>query len=223
MANIEVFSSTEFGNLHVLIVDGKEHFPATQCARILGCKNPHKAVIDHCKGDGLTNREVIDNLGRTQEVKYISEGNLYRLIIRSKLPAAQKFEAWIFDDVLPEIRRKGSYTVPGAESTGDTEAIARLIGEVVSRTIPAVPAAMSAGYAVAPDKPKRSAGPRSILTRLPEESRLELFDMVVGGEHSVERIVAWLHDEHRIDTSTKTIYRFRQGLKKIAQANISLS
>ena len=106
---IQKFHSKEFGSVEIMLIDGKPYFPATECARVLGYKNPHKAVIDHCKGDGLTNREVIDKLGRKQDVKYISEGNLYRLIIRSKLPAAERFECWVFDEVLPTIRKYGAY------------------------------------------------------------------------------------------------------------------
>ena len=106
---IQVFNNREFGELEVLTINGKLYFPATECAKVLGYSNPYKAVIDHCNGDDLTNREVIDRLGRKQEKKYISEGNLYRLIIRSKLPEAVRFEKWVFDEVLPTIRKCGAY------------------------------------------------------------------------------------------------------------------
>lgn len=104
-----VFENHQFGSLEIIIIEGKPFFPATDSARILGYKNPHKAVNDHCKGDGLTNREVIDRLGRPQEKKYISEGNLYRLIIRSQLPEATAFESWVCDQILPNIREHGMY------------------------------------------------------------------------------------------------------------------
>lgn len=94
-----------------MLIDGKEYFPATQCAKILGYSNPQKAIRDHCKEDGCTKRSVIDNLGRTQQMKYINEGNLYRLIVGSKLSAAEEFERWVFDEVLPTIRKTGSYSI----------------------------------------------------------------------------------------------------------------
>ena len=106
---VQQFHNKEFGSVEILLHDNKPYFPAIECAAILGYKNPYKAVIDHCKKDDLTIREVIDNLGRKQEKKYISEGNLYRLIIRSKLPAAERFERWVFDEVLPTIRKYGAY------------------------------------------------------------------------------------------------------------------
>ena len=80
------------------------------CAKVLGYSNPHKAIGDHCRA--LTKREVIDNLGRTQEMNFIPEGDLYRLIARSKLPAAEQFERWVFDEVLPAIRKHGGYLTP---------------------------------------------------------------------------------------------------------------
>jgi len=103
------FYCAEFGSLEILIINDKPFFPATECAKVLGYKNPYKAVADHCKKDDLTIREVIDNLGRKQEKHYISEGNLYRLIVRSKLPAAVRFEKWVFDDLLPVVRKYGIY------------------------------------------------------------------------------------------------------------------
>lgn len=100
-------SNSEFGKLEILMEDGKELFPATECAKILGHVDPGKAVRNHCKG--CVKRTVVDSMGRRQIVNYIPEGDLYRLIIRSRLPAAQKFEKWLFDEVLPELRRTGGY------------------------------------------------------------------------------------------------------------------
>lgn len=101
--NLKIFQNSEFGELRVLTIDGKEYFPATQCAKILGHENPVRAVRKYCKGVTET---VTPTNGGNQSVKYIPEGDLYRLIIRSKLPAAEKFEHWVFDEVLPELRKK---------------------------------------------------------------------------------------------------------------------
>lgn len=107
-----MFNHEKFGGLEVLIIDGKENFPANDVARQLGYSNPSDAVIRHCRKDGVVFHEVIDSLGRTQQKKFISEGNLYRLITNSKLPDAESFEIWVFDEVLPSIRRIGSYAQP---------------------------------------------------------------------------------------------------------------
>lgn len=100
-------SNSEFGKLEILMEDGKELFPAAECAKILGYADPGRAVRTHCQG--CAKRTVMDSMGRRQIVNYIPEGDLYRLIIRSRLPAAQKFEKWLFDEVLPELRRTGGY------------------------------------------------------------------------------------------------------------------
>lgn len=102
-------SNSEFGKLDILIEDGKELFPATDCAKMLGYSNPYGALQKHCPS--LSKREVPhpQNPKKKITVNFIPEGDLYRLIIRSRLPAAQKFEKWLFDEVLPEIRKTGGY------------------------------------------------------------------------------------------------------------------
>lgn len=110
MKNLKIFNSQQFSELKILIdKKEKEWFPVTIVAKVLGYSNPHDAIIRHCKNDGVVKHEVIDDLGRTQEMKFINEGNLYRLIVKSKLPSAEKFERWIFDEVLPSIRKHGMY------------------------------------------------------------------------------------------------------------------
>ncbi len=88
---IQQFHNEEFGSIEILMIDGKPYFPAIECAVVLGYKNPRDAIVKHCNEDGVAKRDVIDRLGRKQEKKYITEGNLYSLIIRSKLPAALRF------------------------------------------------------------------------------------------------------------------------------------
>ena len=109
MQDLQVFQNTQFGNLEILTIEGKEWFPAIKVAEILGYTNPRKAIRDHTKERGVTIRSVIDSLGRNQDKKFIDEGNLYRLITRSKLPQADEFEEWVFEDVLPSIRKHGIY------------------------------------------------------------------------------------------------------------------
>lgn len=113
---LQIFENSEFGELEILIEDGKVLFPATESAVKLGYSNPHKAISDHCRG--VTKREVGVKTGKkadgsyavqSVEKNYIPEGDLYRLIIRSKLPSAEKFETWVFDEILPSIRKHGAY------------------------------------------------------------------------------------------------------------------
>lgn len=114
---LKIFENSEFGKLNVLVIDGKEYFPATECAKILGYTNPRKAVIDHCKG--VTKCDTLTS-GGTQTKSYILEGDLYRLIIKSKLPSAERFEKWVMEEVLPSIRKYGGYLY-GQEQMTDEE------------------------------------------------------------------------------------------------------
>ena len=82
---MQVFENNEFGKIEVVQDGDKFYFPATKCAKILGYKNPEKAVRDHCKG---VNESFTPSAGGTQKTKLIPEGDLYRLIVRSKLESA---------------------------------------------------------------------------------------------------------------------------------------
>lgn len=109
MNELQVFQNSQFGDLEILTIEGKEWFPAIQVAEILGYTNSYDAITRHTKKRGVVKHEVIDKLGRKQNKKFIDEGNLYRLITRSKLPQADEFEEWVFEDVLPSIRKHGIY------------------------------------------------------------------------------------------------------------------
>ncbi|MCQ6289130.1 BRO family protein, partial [Bacillus cereus] len=113
MKQMQTFAHNMFGNLEILIQNGKEYFPAIDVAKTLGYSNPHDAVSKHCKRDGVAFYEVvISEKNQTVEKKFINEPNLYRLIVKSKLPQAEQFEKWVFEEVLPSIRKHGAYMTP---------------------------------------------------------------------------------------------------------------
>ncbi|ANS50877.1 prophage antirepressor [Bacillus thuringiensis] len=113
MTQMQIFSHNMFGNLEVFIQGGKEYFPATDVAKVLGYSDPHKAVKQHTKEDGwVICPVVIPEKNQTVEKKFINEPNLYRLIVKSKLPQAEQFEKWVFEEVLPSIRKHGAYMTP---------------------------------------------------------------------------------------------------------------
>ncbi|MBO0555727.1 transporter [Clostridium botulinum] len=103
---LQIFKHTEFGQVRLLIKNNKEYFSGTDIAKSLGYAIPSKAINTHCKG--VSKMEVPTN-GGIQEMLFITEGDIYRLIVKSKLPSAQKFESWVFDEVLPTIRKTGGY------------------------------------------------------------------------------------------------------------------
>jgi anti-repressor protein len=105
--------------------DGKPLFCAKDVAEALGYKNTNNAISAHCHG--VANRyPITDSLGRNQEAVFIGEGDLYRLIASSKLPAAQEFESWIFDEVVPSIRKHGGYMAGQESMTPEQMALASM-------------------------------------------------------------------------------------------------
>ena len=110
-----IFENEKFGKIEVLFKDDQFYFPAIEIAEILGYKNPRDAVKRHCVNEFpyVVFHDVGINTGlavQTIQKKYINEGNLYRLISKSKLPEAREFERWIFDTVIPSIRKYGYYS-----------------------------------------------------------------------------------------------------------------
>lgn len=116
---VEVFKNEEFGEIRTLIEGDKVLFCASDVAKALGYANPRDSINRHCKADGVVKRDGVSKTTNQHgvtteqitELKFINEGNVYRLIAHSKLPSAEKFERWVFDEVLPTIRKTGSYSI----------------------------------------------------------------------------------------------------------------
>lgn len=109
MNNLQIFNNQNFGEIRAVEESGKIYFCGKDVAKALGYAKPRNAIAQHCREDGALKWGVMDNLGRNQTMTFIDEGNLYRLITHSKLELAQLFESWVFDEVLPTIRRTGHY------------------------------------------------------------------------------------------------------------------
>lgn len=108
---VQLFSHEEFGSIRTVNINGEGWFCGKDVASALGYKDQTNAIKQHCRG--VVNRHPIqDGLGRTQEAVFITEPDVFRLIVSSKLPTAQKFEAWVFEEVLPSVRRHGAYMTP---------------------------------------------------------------------------------------------------------------
>lgn len=106
---IQIFSSPEFGELRTIEEGDKIYFVASDVAKALGYKRPADAVSAHCRY--TVKRSIPHPQGKgTLQVNAIPEGDVYRLAAHSELPSAEKFESWVFDEVLPTIRKTGSYS-----------------------------------------------------------------------------------------------------------------
>ena len=106
------FSTFNFHNSPVRTITdpkGEIWFCGTDVCNILGYVNPRDAISKHCKVGGVAKRDTPTTSGN-QEITFINEPNLYRLIIKSRKPEAERFEAWVFEEILPQIRKTGSYS-----------------------------------------------------------------------------------------------------------------
>lgn len=108
MCNLAVFSSSEFGTVRTLEEAGAVLFCAVDVAKALGYASPRKAIASHCKG--VLKRNSLTP-GGEQELSFIPESDLYRLVFSSKLPTAEKFTDWVTKEVLPSIRKNQQYTL----------------------------------------------------------------------------------------------------------------
>lgn len=105
-SKMEVFQNQEFGSVRTAEEDGKVLFCGSDVAKALGYSRPNEAVSKHCRGTAKRRTPTSSGI---QEMLFIPEGDVYRLIAHSKLPSAQRFESWVFDEVLPSIKRHGAY------------------------------------------------------------------------------------------------------------------
>lgn len=91
--------------------NGEPWFLASDVCAVLGYRNPSKTIGDHCRAGGITKRDTPTSSG-IQAMTFINEGNLYRLIVKSRKPEAEKFEQLVMDEILPTIRKTGRYESP---------------------------------------------------------------------------------------------------------------
>jgi anti-repressor protein len=123
MNELQVFENAQFGQVRIIEENGKPLFCGSDVEKALGYMRPADALAQHCKGS--VKRRLL-TAGGEQDAKFIPEGDVYRLIARSKLPAAERFEKWVFDEVLPSIRKNGGY-IAGQETMTDDELLANAL------------------------------------------------------------------------------------------------
>lgn len=124
--DIQIYNNSQFGDIRIAQADnGEPVFNARDIAAALGYKRTSDAINAHCRGAAIY-RPIIDRLGREQKARFLTEGDVYRLIVSSKLESAQAFEAWLFDEVLPAIRRTGGY-IAAREDESPEEILARAL------------------------------------------------------------------------------------------------
>lgn len=217
MNAMQVFQNSEFGELGVLEIDGKPYFPATASAKMLGYANPRDAIGRHCKIDGVVKHDVVSlttnqhgvTSSQTVAMKFITEGNLYRLITHSKIPEAERFEKWIFDEVLPTIRKTGGY---GNQTAMMEKLVEQLTQVTTSLTqVASVMATTNSGYVLLEEEPHKKKRAIGIIDRLDVDARKEVEAMICSGQYTYTEIAQHLA-ECGIKISTTSVWRYAQSM-----------
>ena len=126
---IKTFNNPEFGEVRTLTINGEPWFVGKDVAERLGYAKPLNALAMHVDEDDSLKQGLIDSVGRTQETIIINESGLYSLILSSKLPNAKTFKRWITSEVIPSIRKHGTYTMKDRkpDPSADKRATAMLL------------------------------------------------------------------------------------------------
>ena len=111
MNELRIFENPEFGEVRTVAIGGEYWFVGADVARALGYSKLNEAVRTNTREMDTTTAGVIDSIGRTQQMVVINESGLYDMIFESRLPKARDFRHWVTSDVLPELRRTGSYSI----------------------------------------------------------------------------------------------------------------
>ena len=112
MNELQIFNSEEFGDIRTVQLNNEIYFVGKDVATALGYERAAKAIQDHVDMDDKDEVPIQDSIGRMQKTPVINESGLYALIFGSKLESAKRFKHWVTSEVLPAIRKTGSYQKP---------------------------------------------------------------------------------------------------------------
>lgn len=122
----QIFNNEQFGNVRIIEEAGKFLFCGSDVAKALGYARPNDAIAAHCRYTAKRSIPHPQAADKQIDMIFIPEGDVYRLITHSKLPDAEKFERWVFDEILPAIRKTGGY-IAGEEDMTDDELVAKAL------------------------------------------------------------------------------------------------
>lgn len=132
MNELQIFENAEFGKVRTLVKDGEPWFVGKDVAEVLGYSNTRDAIAKHVDEEDKGVAKC-DTLGGTQDLTVINESGVYALVFGSKLPTAKKFKRWVTSEVLPTLRKTGTYTTPSYQIEDPIERAQKWIEEYKER------------------------------------------------------------------------------------------
>lgn len=127
---ITIFNNEEFGNVRTLTINGEPWFVGKDIAECLGYSRSTKAVSDHVDEEDIDGIPIQDSIGRMQNTPIINESGVYSLILSSKLESAKKFKKWVTSEVLPSLRKTGTYTVMATQPSATSSIIVQPMSDI---------------------------------------------------------------------------------------------
>lgn len=127
---ITIFNNEEFGNVITLTINGEPWFVGKDIAECLGYSRSTKAVSDHVDEEDIDGIPIQDSIGRMQNTPIINESGVYSLILSSKLESAKKFKKWVTSEVLPSLRKTGTYTVMATQPSAISSIIVQPTSDI---------------------------------------------------------------------------------------------
>lgn len=128
--SITIFNNEEFGNVRTLTINGEPWFVGKDIAECLGYSRSTKAVSDHVDEEDIDGIPIQDSIGRMQNTPIINESGVYSLILSSKLESAKKFKKWVTSEVLPSLRKTGTYTVVATQPSTTSSIIVQPTSDI---------------------------------------------------------------------------------------------
>ena len=213
MNEIQVFEKEGFGQIRITDNNGEPWFVAKDIAEALGYSNPSRSVQDHCKYVEIlktTSTVVLEIPSRGLQI--IPESDVYRLIMRSKLESAESFQDWVVEEVLPSIRKKGSYEVtPKTEAEKLLEAFSILTAQVEHEKTLRIEA----------ERTKAMIGDKKVATAMATAShavrRADKAENQIGMGKTVRQVKAVPWVKQYFKTDTKTLSQIGKELSKISR------
>lgn len=207
---IQIFKSVEFGSVRTLEIDGVIYFVGKDVAQALGYADTNKAIAMHVDDEDKLNDKTASSLGQ-RGGWLITESGLYSLILSSKLPNAKKFKRWVTAEILPSIRKTGSYGEINLE-------------EIITRTATAVAAEIAKQFITASQQEtKSSAKPAkkiakaykystpSKISTLPPETKEQVDEMLRSGNYSCQSVANFIINSTGIYISQMSVNRYKRN------------
>ena len=199
---LKVFKNEQFGQVRTLDEDGTILFCGKDVALALGYSKTEKAITDNCRSPLKRRVPHPQNPEKQITMTFIPEGDLYRLIIRSRLPEAERFERWVFEEVLPVIRQYGAYYAPESRETRSDEQMVNIMSQVLEKLLPTL-----LRWNTDP-KYQRKQPYSSLVYALSPEILQEVEDMLLVNHVSYVEISTYLKKRYDIDISKSAIGRY---------------